>query len=178
MNNQRIIAVFGSSRIKPGSPEYREAYHVGELLARNGFTVINGGYAGTMEGSARGAHEAGGRVLGVSSKIFAPLSMNPFVHEEIPSDDLYNRIRELAVRGEGFIVLKGGQGTLAELAIVWNLAWIDPLFQKPIVLLGDFWKPVLRTLEQYLLVTPETSALLHIASTPEEAIEHLVQVIR
>ena len=80
MNNNHTIAVFGGSRIKSDSPEYHEAHRVGQLLAHNGFVLINGGYAGTMEGSAKGAHEAGGRVLGVSSKIFAPLSMNPFVH--------------------------------------------------------------------------------------------------
>lgn len=177
MSHTTTVAVFGGSRIQADSQEYHEAFRVGELLARNGFTLINGGYAGTMEASARGAHEAGGRVLGVSSKIFPNNTLNPFVHEEIPTDDLYSRIRELVVRGDGFIVLKGSHGTLAELAIVWNLAAIDPHFKKPIVLLGEFWKPVLQTFEQHLAVTPELSALLQIVTTPDEAVAYLMRAL-
>ncbi|HEY6041528.1 MAG TPA: LOG family protein [Anaerolineae bacterium] len=176
-SNQHTIAVFGGSQIKTDSPAYREAYRVGELIARNGFVLINGGYSGTMEASARGAREAGGRVLGVSSKLFDPLTMNPFVQEEIPTDDLYSTIRELVMRSDGYIVLKGSHGTLAELAIVWNLAAIDPHFVKPIVLLGDFWTPILEGFEQYLTVTREISSLLHIVSTPDQAIAYLMRAL-
>jgi uncharacterized protein (TIGR00725 family) len=176
-SNQHTIGVFGGSQITPDGPEYHEAYRVGELLARSGFVLINGGYSGTMEASARGAREAGGRVLGVSSKLFDPLAMNPFIQEEIPTDDLYSTIRELVVRSDGYIVLKGSHGTLAELAMVWNLAGVDRQFEKPIVLLGDFWKPVLQVFEKYLAVTPEISALLHIVGTPDEAVTYLMRAL-
>lgn len=176
-SNEHTIGVFGGSQIEPDSPEYHEAYRVGELIALNGFVLINGGYSGTMEASARGAREAGGRVLGVSSRLFDPLAMNPFIQEEIPTDDLYSTIRELVVRSDGYIVLKGSHGTLAELAMVWNLAGVDRQFEKPIVLLGDFWRPVLQAFEKYLAVTPAISALLHIVGTPEEAIAYLMRAL-
>lgn len=171
------IAVFGGSRVPRESVEYAEAYHVGALLARAGFTVVNGGYAGTMEASAKGAAEAGGRVIGVTSKLFSLSTMNEFVHEEIPSDDLYNRIRQLVMRGDGYLVLRGGIGTLAELHIVWNLATLEPGFDKPIVLLGDFWREVIRAYKRTLAVDGEQTRFLQFAATPEESVTLLERAL-
>ncbi|MDQ1317801.1 MAG: hypothetical protein QG588_1455, partial [Candidatus Poribacteria bacterium] len=44
--NQKVVTVFGSSRAKPESNTYKQAYEIGRLLAEAGFTVCNGGYAG------------------------------------------------------------------------------------------------------------------------------------
>ena len=46
--NQKVVTVFGSSRVKPESSIYKQAYEIGRLLAEAGFTVCNGGYAGIM----------------------------------------------------------------------------------------------------------------------------------
>ncbi len=172
-NSSKTVSVFGGSRVQRDSPQYAEAERLGALLARAGFTLINGGYTGTMEASAKGAREAGGRVIGVTSTLFAANTLNEFVDEEIPTDDLYNRIRELIMRGDGYIVLRGSIGTLAELGIVWNLASLEPKFEKPIVLLGDFWKEVVQAYEENLAVGTEQTRFLTFASTPEESVEIL-----
>ena len=99
------IAVFGGSRPQPGSAEYAEAYVVGKLLARAGFVVMNGGYAGTMEASARGAKENGGRAIGVLSNEFARLAPNAYLDETLPSEDLFARIHKMQTSAHGFIVL-------------------------------------------------------------------------
>ncbi len=96
--------------------------------------------------------------------------MNEFVDEEIPTDDLYNRIRQLVIRSDAYIVLRGSIGTLAELMIVWNIASIDPQFDRPIVLLGDTWKNVIRALSENLEMRPDLIQHLQFASTPEECI--------
>jgi len=70
-NKRCIIAVFGGSRTPPESAEYAQAYTVGKLLAQRGWVVMNGGYQGTMEASARGARENGGRTIGMLSREFA-----------------------------------------------------------------------------------------------------------
>jgi uncharacterized protein (TIGR00730 family) len=176
-NNHRIIAVFGGSRVQPGSAEYAEAYAVGNLLARAGFVVMNGGYAGTMEASARGAKENGGRAVGVISDEFAWLAPNAYLDETMPSEDLFARIRKMQQSADAFIVLKGSMGTLAELALVWNLAKIDQKHRKPIILLGDAWARVLQSFREHLPVTDEESNLLYIAAKPEDAVELLRQQI-
>jgi predicted Rossmann-fold nucleotide-binding protein len=80
-------------------------------------------------------------------------------------------------RADGFIVLKGSMGTLAELALVWNLARIDLNHRKPIILLGEGWASVVHSWRKYLAVTEEEAKLLHIVVKPEEAVELLDQLV-
>ncbi|MBI5032773.1 MAG: LOG family protein [Chloroflexi bacterium] len=172
-NNSKVIAVFGGSRPAEQSSEYVEAYTVGKLLAQNGFIVMNGGYAGTMEASARGARENGGRSIGILSDEFHYLAPNPYIDETMSSPDLFSRIREMQMRADGFIVLKGSMGTLAELSLVWNLAKIDLKHRKPIILIGNSWVNVLQVWRDHLGVTEEEASLLQVVYKPEDAVELL-----
>lgn len=175
MPQNKVIAVFGGSRPPADSREYAEAYTVGKLLAQQGFVVMNGGYYGTMEASARGAQEHGGHSIGVLSGEFAHLSANPYLSETQVSPDLFARIRAMQTRADGFIVLNGSLGTLAELALVWNLAKLDAAQRKPIILLGEPWVNVLRVWRSELLVTEEEAHLLQCARQPADAIELLTR---
>ncbi len=176
--NGRVIAVFGGSRVTSGSPEYDEAYQTGRLLALAGFTLMNGGYGGTMEASARGARENGGRTLGVISNEFRGLTPNAYLDDTVPSEDLFMRIREMNARADGFVVLKGSLGTLAELAIVWNMAKLNSRPARPIVLLGEDWKPVLQAWRDHLAVTDEELSFLHVVAAPADAIAYLQHSLR
>ena len=169
----KIVAVFGGSRPPEASPEYAEAYVTGKLLAQKGFVVMNGGYAGTMEASARGATENGGRSIGVLSSEFMHLAANKHLSETIMMEDLFSRIREMQRTADAFIVLKGSMGTLAELALVWNLSKIDAAHRKPIILVGEHWAQVLRAWHDHLAVTEEELALLQVVTSPEQAVELL-----
>ena len=173
--NPKIVAVFGGSRVAPDSADYAEAYTVGKLLAQRGFVVMNGGYQGTMEASARGAKENGGRALGMLSGEFGWLAPNPYLDETVTAPDLFARIREMQTRADAFIVLKGSMGTLAELALVWNLAKIDARQRKPIILLGEAWARVLEAWCEQLAVTEEEAQLLQVVDKPEEAVALLVR---
>jgi uncharacterized protein (TIGR00725 family) len=126
-----------------------------------------------MEASARGAKENGGRVVGVTSAIFSGLEPNAYLDETIEASTLFTRIEEIVKRSDGFIVLKGSMGTLAELMIVWNLAKIDADFGKPIILLGAHWGAVMRALREHLAVSEGEASLLHLAARPEEAVARL-----
>lgn len=169
----RIIAVFGGSRAQPGSAEYEQAYAIGKLLGGAGYVVLNGGYAGTMEASARGAKENGGRVIGVLSGEFSWLAPNGYLDETVLRRDLFDRIRVMQSRSDAFIVLKGSMGTLAELALVWNISKIDAKQRKPIVLLGDPWTRVLNSWREYLAVTDEEANLLFVAKNPNDALDYI-----
>lgn len=172
-NSAHTIAVFGGSRVQPNSPEYDEAYTMGKLLASAGFIIVNGGYQGTMEASARGAKENGGRVIGILSNEFRRLSPNAYLDETIRHRDLFARIREMHSRADGFVIFKGSMGTLAELALVWNLAKVDEKKRRPIILLGNSWNEVLRSWREHLAVTEDEVQLLRIAVTPNDALLYL-----
>jgi uncharacterized protein (TIGR00730 family) len=169
-NHAPVIAVFGGSRAQPHHIEYEHAHTLGKLLARAGFVVLNGGYAGTMEASARGAKENGGRTIGVLAREFGDLEPNAHLDETITREDLFARIREMHTRADGFVALKGSMGTLAELAIVWNLAKIDGTARKPIVLVGAWWTHVIQSWREHLAVTEEEANLLQVVARPEDAV--------
>jgi uncharacterized protein (TIGR00730 family) len=177
-NDRCVVAVFGGSRPSSDSAEYAEAYTVGKLLARAGFVVMNGGYAGTMEASARGAKENGGRTLGILASEFGDLKPNAYLDEQVQREDLFARIREMQTRADAFVVLKGSIGTLAELALVWNLAKINGKHRKPIILLGEHWAAVVRAWREHLAVTKEEIELLQIVARPEQVIEQVTRALR
>src|SRR6476619_1708336 len=58
------VTVFGSARVKPGSPYYEMARQMGSAIVRLGFTVMTGGGPGIMEAANLGAKEVGGRSVG------------------------------------------------------------------------------------------------------------------
>ncbi len=168
-----VVTVFGSSRPAPGSERYETARRLGELLARAGFSVATGGYGGTMEAVSRGAREAGGRTIGVTAAVFQSAA-NAWVEEEIRVETWQERLLKLVELGAGYVVLPGGTGTLVELAVAWE--WINKGFQlqKPVVILGDFWEPVVQAIPASEL---HSNPILR-AATAEEAVALLVQRIR
>ena len=108
----KTIGVFGSSRREEGSDLYRQAYELGGALARAGYAVLTGGYAGSMGAASRGAAEAGGRVIGVTCAIFDPTPPNPWLTEEIKAPSLLARLGIMLDRADGFVAVRGGIGTL------------------------------------------------------------------
>ena len=167
-----VISVFGSSRIPPDGPEYREAYAVGRLLAEAGYVVCNGGYSGTMEAVSRGAKEAGGRTIGITVDVFGGRSPNPYIDEEIGTSTLLLRLDKLTEVADGYIVLGGGIGTLLEMALVWNLQ-LMAVFDKPIVLLGSDWRAAVERCSEHLMIRAVDLEALTLVDTPEQAVEAL-----
>ena len=165
------VAVFGSSEPPPGDPLYEIARRTGDLLARAGYVVVNGGYSGVMEAASRGAREAGGEVVGVTTKDFGRGPGNRFLTREIAAENLYDRTRTLMEISSAYIILPGKAGTLAEVAFLWALHRAGLLGRKPIVLLGPFWGGfVEELLRRNLLEAPQATDTLR-ADTPEEAVE-------
>jgi len=167
-----VITVFGSSRPAPGSAAYETAQALGAALARAGFAVATGGYGGTMEGTGRGAREVGGHVLGVTAEVFRSRA-NEWVTKEIRVATWQDRLFKLIELGAGYVVLPGGTGTLVELAVVWE--WTNKGFfaEKPVVILGNQWLPVLTAIPaSELRANP-----IHRAATPDEAVAQLIHLL-
>jgi uncharacterized protein (TIGR00725 family) len=177
--NTRIITVFGSSRPEEGHTDYAEALDLGRALATAGFTVCTGGYGGVMAAVSRGASEAGGRVLAVTSTFFRARA-NRWVHEESSVATWQERLFELVRRGDGYVACKGGTGTLVELAVVWEMLNKKAMEQRPFVVLGDFWQPILDRVREVERGHPSrwgesSDPLVHQAPSPAEAAEFLAQ---
>ena len=137
------ITIFGGSEPKPGQLSYEEAFRLGRLLALSGYTVVTGGYIGTMEAASRGAAEAGGHVIGVTCdeiEVYRRTGPNPWVKEEIRYSTLRERIFSLIQLSDAALALPGGPGTLAEVSMMWNHLLIKAIAPRPLILIGSGWQ--------------------------------------
>jgi uncharacterized protein (TIGR00730 family) len=168
------ITVFGSAQPTPGSAPYEEARALGRLLAEEGWTVINGGYSGTMQGVSQGAVEGGGMAVGVTCAIFDARRSggNPYLTCAVHAPDLLSRLSTLVERGDGYVVLDGGVGTLLELFLVWNLLAIG-VFDRPCVLVGPHWRRVLADLARETRLGPRHVRMLNVVDSVGEAVDLL-----
>jgi uncharacterized protein (TIGR00730 family) len=166
----KIITVFGSSRCPEGSAIYQNAYELGKLLAEAGYVVCNGGYDGAMGAVSKGAHEAGGHVIGITMNLWRGRPVNPWVLEHLQTETLFARLEALITRAAGYVVVNGGSGTLTELSLVWGLTLSKILEPRPIILLGEQWRPVLESFVAHLDVHAGDLEVLQIAPTPAEAV--------
>lgn len=176
-----IITVFGSSRPHAGESDYEEARRLGGELARHGFQVCSGGYGGVMEAVSRGAKEAGGRTIAITSTFFRAQA-NAWVDEEHAASSWQERLFELIRFGEGYVACKGGTGTLVELAVVWEMLNKGVMAGKPFVTLGDFWQPIIERVrevenDQDSRWGEARARLVHSAKDPAEAADYLARAL-
>ena len=166
------ITIFGTGRAKSGDSAYILAYKMGKVLAQAGFTIVNGGYGGTMEAAAKGAAEAGGKIIGVTCSAFKSSIANEYISRTIVTGSLDERLDTLIKLGQAYVVLPGGTGTLLELAKVWELKNKGFLeLDKPIILVGGFWKPLV---DLVAVDDPESGKYIKLADSPEQVVKLIV----
>ncbi len=171
-----VVTIFGSARVVPGQSEYESAQQLGTLLAKSGFVVCNGGYAGVMEASAKGAKEAGGETVGVTFPFVGRNGANRWIDREIREPDLPRRLLKLVELGDAYVILKGGTGTLLELACVWEFLNKGLMQERPAIIVGPFWRSVVSTLKEELAWEGAGDCARYITevSTPEECVRELM----
>ncbi len=142
MTERKVIGVYGSANTQPGTPDYEDAYALGTRLAQAGYAVMTGGYGGTMGAVSEAAAEAGGHVIGVTVGAWTTYGLQPnaFLHEEIHKPTLAERLNHLIVAPDAYVVLRGGIGTLAELALAWSLLQVAEVPARPLLLVGSMWR--------------------------------------
>lgn len=183
MGNEWMVTVFGSSRPREGDADYEEARILGRALAKHGFSVCSGGYAGVMEAVSRGAKEAGGKTVGVTADFFKSAKLNAWVDEEVRMKTWEDRLFELIRRADAFVACKGGTGTLVELAVVWEMLNKRVMPGKPFAVLGNFWEPVVDRVRQVELGHPApwgeaNGPLVYVAETPGDVANHLTTKLK
>jgi uncharacterized protein (TIGR00725 family) len=98
---------------------------LGKLIGQAGYTLLTGGYIGSMEALSRGCSEAGGHVIGVTCdqiEAWRAVKANAWVQEEWHYASLQERLFALIENCDGFLALPGGVGTLAEIMLAGSTA--------------------------------------------------------
>jgi uncharacterized protein (TIGR00725 family) len=178
MKKEIIISVLGSSRPRENDSDYAEARELGGALAKKGFAICTGAYGGTMEAVSRGAQEAGGKTYGVTADFFQTAKANQWIDVEVRVKTWQERLFEIIRLADGLVACKGGTGTLAELAVAWEMINKSVMPAKPFVALGEFWSPILQCIRGVELRQENPwgevqAPILKTVATPEEAAEYL-----
>ena len=173
----RIITIFGGSKCRPDSVEYKDAMETGRRLAEAGFTICTGGYLGVMEAASRGARDAGGRVLGIVMNQFKS-EPNRFLTDKVATDHFNDRLQNLITRSVGFVALRGGMGTVTEVSLVWNKLQTGVLEKRPLILVGDCWRNVVECWQENLAVSVADVSFLEFAADAEEACSAIISNTR
>jgi len=146
------VAVFGSSRMGPGSHYYEKAVELGKKLSSEGFAVITGGGPGIMEGANRGAKEGIGKSVGLNIEI--PVNQHPNTYQDIPIHFRYFFVRKLMFvkYSMAFIIFPGGFGTMDEMFEALTLVQTKKIDTFPIILIGkDYWRGLVEWFRSSLL---------------------------
>ncbi len=132
------------------NPEYlATAQAFGEATAKAGWRLVyGGGGVGLMGASARAAHEAGGRVLGVMPGFLRSRERLFDEVETLVVQSMHERKTIMYDQSDAFVVAPGGVGTLEEAIEVLSWKRLD-LHAKPVVFLNinGFWDALLAVME-------------------------------
>jgi hypothetical protein len=146
---------------------------------RHRFVVTSGGGPGIMEAANRGAHEAGGKTIGMNIRLPFEQAPNRYITPSLNFEFHYFFMRKLwfAYLAKALVVFPGGFGTLDEMFEILTLAQTHKLGNKiTVVVYGpEYWKRVfnLDVLVETGAISPKDINLFQFAETPEQAFELL-----
>ncbi len=172
-----LAIVFGSSRTKEAR-HLQAAEELGHRLVQAGYQVGSGGYTAIMDAVSKGAYEAGGHVIAYTTDEFPDAPVTRWCHEERRTPDLHIRIQRMLTEGDAFIAMWGGIGTVAEIAMTWNMGQFSmerTQRAKPFILLGDNWPDFLKCLKATTEIGSKLLRYPTLVATPEEAVSVLEQ---
>ncbi len=185
---RETIVFFGSARITENGPlglYYSAARTLASLVTewskslsteQDTYVVCSGGGGGIMEAANRGAHEAGGRTIGLNIGLPHEQRPNPYITPALSFEFRYFFMRKLwfAHLARAVVVFPGGFGTLDELSELLTLMQTKKLERAvPIFLYGtQYWNEVINfeALARHGMISPEDLALLQFVDTPERAL--------
>ncbi len=185
------VVFFGSARLTEDGPlgrYYADARELARLITEwsdalpvssRRFVVCTGGGPGIMEAANRGAHDAGGKTIGLNIGLPFEQWPNPFITPELSFEFHYFFMRKFwfAYLAKALIVFPGGFGTLDELMEILTLAQTKKLENKiMIVLYGtSYWREVVNfeALVKYGTIGAEDLELFQMADNPTSAFELL-----
>lgn len=178
-NTNFRVCIFGSARIAPRDPIYRQVFRLAQSLSERGIDVVTGGGPGLMAAANRGVLAAK-RKRSVSYGL--PLELPSLVeppnrHLDIKSGHkrFSSRLDEFIRLSHAVVVAPGGIGTLLELMYVWQLLQLDVVEPRPTILLGrEYWEGLLRWMREqplaHALIGAGDLEDILLVDQPEEAL--------
>lgn len=169
------IAFFGDADISEVDETYTQAFKLAEILATEGYVIVDGGGPGVMEAATTGAKNCGGKTITVT---FDPTSAPGFEgkyignvpDEEIVTTNYIERMFKLMEYGDCFILFKGGSGTISEFGTAWVLAKLYYGRHKPFILMGSYWAEIIDVFKKNMNIDAKELSVFEIAHRIEDVL--------
>jgi uncharacterized protein (TIGR00730 family) len=146
---------------------------------RHRFVVTTGGGPGIMEAANLGAHEAGGKSIGLNIQLPFEQYPNQYITPSLNFQFHYFFMRKFwfAYLAKGLVIFPGGFGTMDELFEILTLAQTDKLAKKIMVIIygSQYWNKIInfQAFVDAGAVSPPDLELFKIVDHPDEALEFL-----
>ncbi len=185
-NLQRFrVSVFGSSRIPPETPLYRDVQEVARRLSGAGCDLVTGGGAGLMQAANEGATNG---MLSTPAAGDLPIRLvegrteAPFVERVYRHRTFFSRLHHFVRLSSAFIVFPGGIGTTLEAMMVWQLLQVEHIPATPFLLYGEHWHGLLQWVEETLIdnsyADPKDLMLPTVVTTVDQVVEVVLKEFR
>ena len=146
---------------------------------RRRFVVTTGGGPGIMEAANLGAHEAGGKTIGLNINLPFEQNPNPYITPSLNFEFHYFFMRKFwfAYLAKALVIFPGGFGTIDELFEILTLAQTDKLAKKILVVIygSEYWHRIMnfQAFVDAGTIAPEDLNLFKFVDTPEDAFSFL-----
>jgi hypothetical protein len=146
---------------------------------RRRFVVTTGGGPGIMEAANLGAHEAGGKSIGLNINLPFEQNPNPYITPSLNFEFHYFFMRKFwfAYLAKALVIFPGGFGTIDELFEILTLAQTDKLAKKILVVIygSKYWHRIMnfQAFVDAGTVSPEDLNLFKFVDSPEDAFAFL-----
>lgn len=172
------ISIYGSARTPEDNKYYELSVKVAEKFVDHGFGIITGGGPGVMEAGNKGAHNKGGKSVGLN--IDLPFEQSSNIYIDYDKNIMFNYFFARKVMfvkyAQAFVLLPGGFGTMDELFESLTLIQTKKIDRVPVILMGtEFWSGLIdwiknTMLDQFHNISPKDLDLIHLTDNPEEAV--------
>jgi uncharacterized protein (TIGR00730 family) len=167
---------------------YEDARRLARLLTewstqipakRHRFVVTTGGGPGIMEAANLGAHEAGGKTIGLNINLPFEQNPNPYITPSLNFEFHYFFMRKFwfAYLAKGLVIFPGGFGTLDEFFEIVTLAQTEKLAKKIVIVMygSEYWKKIINfeAMADAGMIAPADLELFKMSDSPEESFEFL-----
>jgi uncharacterized protein (TIGR00730 family) len=170
------VTIFGSARLKPGTPAYEGVKQLAAELTKMGCDIISGGGPGIMQAANEGAlsvnPNALHRSVGIRVELPFEQEVNPFVGLAYEHRTFFSRLHHFMIASDAFVVVPGGIGTLLELSLAWQLLQVRKLYNTPLILVGKMWADLVEWGRHTMLIEG-----IELASDIDFTIPHCVNTI-
>jgi len=185
--HRRKVTIFGSARLEPDRPEYKQAVEFGRRIAEAGFMVITGAGPGIMQAG----HEGAGAENSFGANIRLPWEQapNPVISSNpklLTFKYFFTRKLTFIRHSDAIALFPGGFGTLDEGYEALALMQTGKSQIMPLVLIdrpgGTYWKTWDKHVREHLLrnelISPEDLNLYQLTDSPDQAVRWITRFYR